>query len=250
MSNPLFSIITVTYNAASVIAPTLKSVLCQTFSDYEYLVVDGASSDDTVNMVQEAQIPNTRIVSETDKGLYDAMNKSIALAQGRYLIFLNAGDAFASSNVLTRLAAAAEGDADILYGQTQLVNADRAVVGMRHLTAPAELDADSFRNGMVVCHQAFVAKRSIAENYNMDYRFSADYDWCIRCLLKSKANAYVGDTPIISFLTDGLTDKHHKASLHERYQIMCNYYGKVSTFFMHIRFLPRYLREKVRKAMR
>ena len=250
MSNPLFTIITVTYNAASVIAPTLKSVLAQTFTDYEFVVADGASTDNTVALVEAAHIANTHIVSEPDKGLYDAMNKAIARAKGSYLIFLNAGDAFASSNVLRRLAVAAESDADILYGQTQLVNADREVVGMRHLTAPAELDVDSFRNGMVVCHQAFVAKRSIVENYNLNYRFSADYEWCIRCLQKSKANAYVGDTPIISFLTDGLTDKHHKASLRERYKIMSDYFGSIDTFFMHIKFLPRYLREKVRKSMR
>lgn len=250
MCKPLFSIITVTYNAASVVPPTLKSVRSQTFTDYEYLVVDGASSDDTVRIVEDAQIAGTRIVSEPDKGLYDAMNKSIGLAQGKYLIFLNAGDAFASSNVLARLASAAESDPDIIYGQTQLVDAQRTVVGMRHLTAPKDLTVDSFRRGMLVCHQAFVAKRDIVGEYNMAYRFSADYEWCIRCLQKSKANAYVGDTPIISFLTDGLTDKHHRASLQERYHIMCQYYGKVTTFFMHINFLPRYLKEKLRKMMR
>ncbi len=250
MNKPLFSIITVTYNAASVIEPTLKSVLAQTCTDYEYLVVDGASKDDTIKMVREAEIPNTRIVSEPDKGLYDAMNKSIKLAQGKYLIFLNAGDAFSAANALARLAAAAETDADILYGQTQLVNDKRAVVGMRHLTAPEVLTAKSFRNGMLVCHQAFVAKRSIVGKYDMTYRFSADYDWCIRCLQVSKKNAYVGDTPIVSFLTDGLTDKHHKASLKERYRIMCHYYGSVTAFLMHLKFVPRFLREKVKKKLR
>ncbi len=250
MKNPLFSIITVTFNAASVIEPTLKSVLAQTCTDYEYLLVDGASRDNTVKMVEEAQIPNARIISEPDKGLYDAMNKSIRLAEGKYLIFLNAGDAFSSSNVLARLANAAETDADILYGQTQLVNEKRNVVGMRHLTAPEVLNVDSFRSGMLVCHQAFVAKRSIVGEYDMTYRFSADYDWCIRCLQASKKNAYVGDTPIISFLTDGLTDKHHKDSLKERYDIMCRYYGKITTFFMHLKFVPRYLKTLIKKKMR
>ena len=90
----LFSIITVTYNAATVLPPTLESVREQTFRDFEYLVIDGASTDDTLQLVENAGIATTTVWSEPDKGLYDAMNKAIERAQGRYLIFLNAGDAF------------------------------------------------------------------------------------------------------------------------------------------------------------
>ena len=135
----LFSVITVTWNAAGVIAPTLKSVKEQSCTDYEYLVVDGASTDDTLRMVNEAGIAGTRIVSERDKGLYDAMNKAIRLAKGKYLIWMNAGDAFAAADSLARMAAVAGSNPGVIYGQTQVVNAERKVVGMRHLTAPAVL---------------------------------------------------------------------------------------------------------------
>lgn len=243
----LFSVITVTWNAASVIAPTLKSVKEQSLTDYEYLVVDGASTDATLSMVRAAGINGTRIVSEPDGGLYDAMNKAIRLARGKYLIWMNAGDAFAAPDALERMAAAAEGSPGVIYGQTQVVNAQRQVVGMRHLTAPAHLTAESFKHGMLVCHQAFAARRDIAPAYNLSYRFSADYDWCIRVLQQSERNAYVGPEPIVSFLTDGLTDKHHKASLKERYRIMCHYYGTVPTALRHIGFALRALARKLKR---
>lgn len=243
----LFSIITVTWNAAGVIAPTLESVKQQSCTSYEYLVVDGASTDATLAMVNEAAIPGTRIVSERDNGLYDAMNKAITLARGKYLIWMNAGDAFADADALARMAAAAEGDPGVIYGQTQVVNAERKVVGMRHLTAPKMLTASSFKHGMLVCHQAFAARRDLAPQYNLAYRFSADYDWCIRVLQASPRNAYVGDAPIVSFLTDGLTDKHHKASLKERYRIMCHYYGTASTTLRHAWFALRTIARKFRK---
>ncbi|MCQ2289043.1 MAG: glycosyltransferase [Muribaculaceae bacterium] len=247
---PLFSIITVTWNAEQVIAPTLHSIANQSFNDYEYIVMDGASSDGTLALVRQAGIPHARIFSEPDKGLYDAMNKAIDRAEGKYLIFLNAGDAFASRSVLLRMSEAAEGSPGVIYGQTQLVNAEREVVGMRHLTAPARLTADSFKRGMLVCHQAFVARRDLVEHYDLSYRFSADYDWCIRVLRKSEGNAYVGQEPMISFLTDGLTDKHHRDSLKERFDIMCRYYGTVPTVWRHLTFVPRYLVNKLRRKVK
>lgn len=242
----LFSIITVTFNASPVLQPTLNSVKEQTFSDFEYLVIDGASSDNTLQLVEQAAIHGTRVWSEPDKGLYDAMNKAIDRAQGEYLIFLNAGDSFASPHSLERMAQVAQQHPDVIYGQTQLVDHNRNVVGMRHLTAPAKLNWKSFKDGMLVCHQAFVARRELVPHYNLDYRYSADYDWCIRVLRESNVCAYVGDEPIISFLSDGgLTTQHHKASLKERYHIMCQYYGKIPTIARHAKFALRHLSRKL-----
>ena len=238
----LFSIITVTWNAVGVLAPTLESVRRQTCLDYEYLVVDGASTDDTLALVRQADISGTRIYSEPDRGLYDAMNKAIRLAEGRYLIWLNAGDSFSAADSLARLAEAAKDNPGVIYGQTRLVDSGRNVVGMRHLTAPRHLTADSFKQGMLVCHQAFVARRDMVPEYDLSYRFSADYDWCVRVLRKTDGdNAYVGDEPIIDFLTDGLTDKYHRDSLMERFRIMCRHFGTFPTIVRHIGFIPRYM---------
>ena len=234
-----------TYNAASVLPPTLKSVAEQSFRDFEYLVIDGASSDDTLRLVDEAAIAGTVVWSEPDKGLYDAMNKAIDRAKGDYLIFLNAGDAFASAETLASIAEKAQERPDVIYGQTQLVDADRNVVGMRHLTAPEHLDWESFKDGMLVCHQAFIARRELCPHYDMSYRFSADYDWCIKVLRKSGNCAYASGTPIISFLTDGLSTKNHKRSLKDRYRIMWHYYDTVPTMLRHVKFPLRHLGRKL-----
>ena len=244
--DPLFSIITVTWNAAEVIAPTLESVQRQTSSDYEMLIIDGASTDATLNIVRGASISSLRVFSEPDGGLYDAMNKGIARARGQYLIFLNAGDAFASDTVLARLAMLTAGSPGVIYGQTQLVDADREVVGSRHLRAPKRLTVNSFLNGMVVCHQAFVVRRDLVPEYDLKYKLSADYDWCIRVLKESTANAYAGSAPIISYLADGMTTRHHRASLWERYRIMCHHYGAGRATMAHLGFIPRYLKRRLR----
>ena len=242
---PLFSIITVTWNAAAVIAPTLESVQRQTNTDYEMLIIDGASTDDTLNIVRGASISSLRVFSEPDQGLYDAMNKGIKRARGRYIIFLNAGDAFASDTVLARLAQLTSGNPGVIYGQTQLVDQSREVVGERHLTAPKRLTVDSFLRGMVVCHQAFVVRRDLAPEYDLQYRLSADYDWCIKVLKASPANAYAGRVPIISYLADGMTTRHHRASLLERYRIMCHHYGTMKAILAHLSFIPRFVKRRI-----
>jgi len=213
----------------------------QTFTDYELLLIDGASTDATLQLAQSSGIANLRVFSEPDNGIYDAMNKGMKRACGRYLIFLNAGDAFASDMVLARLARLAVGQPGVIYGQTQLVNNDRQVTGMRHLTAPPTLTVDSFVDGMLVCHQAFVARHDLAPSYDMRYRYSADYDWCIRVLQHSSANAYAGSEPLVSFLTGGATTRHHLRSLWERYLIMCRHYGVWQATRSHLSFIPRCL---------
>lgn len=242
---PLFSIITVTYNAASTLPATLASVKEQSCKQYEYIVMDGLSKDNTVEMAKAADIPNARIFSSSDKGLYDAMNKAIDEATGDYLIFLNAGDAFHAPDTLQTIADAivANGRPDIVYGQTQLVNANRQRIGDRHLIAPEELTFKSFAQGMLVCHQAFIASRKIVQHYDLQYRFSADYEWCLRCLKQSSKNVYVPHT-IIDYLSEGLTTANRKASLKERFNIMCHYYGTIPTIVRHLKFIHRFLKQR------
>ncbi len=123
--NPLFSIITVCRNAADTIAATIASVDAQTCRLYEHIVVDGASTDSTLDVLERYPSSLRRVISEPDKGIYDAMNKGLAQASGDYVLFLNAGDAFHSPDTL-RLYADAIMDNDypgIVYGQTDIVAA-------------------------------------------------------------------------------------------------------------------------------
>lgn len=243
--SPLFSIITVTYNAAETLPATIASVKEQSCKLYEYIVMDGVSKDNTVQLATDANIPNARIISSPDKGLYDAMNKAIDIATGEYLIFLNAGDAFHSPDTLQKIADVIMNHdfPGIVYGQTQLVNANRQRIGDRHLSAPEELTLKSFAEGMLVCHQAFIALRRITGHYDLRYRFSADYEWCIRCLQHSRNNVYIPHT-IIDYLSEGLTTANRKASLKERFKIMCYYYGTIPTVLRHLKFIPRFLKQR------
>lgn len=245
---PFFSIITVCYNAENTILPTLRSVAEQDFTDYDHVIQDGASADSTLDIINRNSTPGTRLLSEPDKGLYYAMNAALERAQGQYVVFLNAGDSFHRAGTLRQVYDAIKGasgaDPGVAYGQTVLVDADRNVTGPRHLTAPAALGFRSFADGMVVCHQAFFARRDLAPRFNTSYRFSADYDWCIRILQKSPLNVYVDDI-LIDYLEEGVTTANHKKSLHERFNIMCGYYGTVPTVFNHVRFLFRHLARKI-----
>lgn len=243
---PLFSIITVTYNAESTLPPTLKSVKEQTCHDFEYVIMDGASKDSTVQLAKDSDIANIRITSEPDAGLYDAMNKAMDIATGKYLIFLNAGDAFHSRDTLQTIADTIKENEypGIVYGQTQLVNADRHRIADRHLSAPEHLTYRSFADGMLVCHQAFIALARIAPSYNLRYRFSADYDWCIQCLQHSRKNVYIPAT-LIDYLNEGVTTSNHKASLLERFNIMRYYYGTFTAVIKHMQFIPRFIARKL-----
>ena len=242
---PLFSIITVTYNAEATLPRTLASVKAQTCRLFEYLVVDGKSTDATLQLAADAAIAEMKIHSGRDNGIYDAMNKGLGMAEGEYVIFLNAGDAFHAPDTLQRIADAimANDFPGIVYGQTDIVDIAGQRLGERHLRAPRELTLDSFRDGMVVCHQAFVVLRRITAPYNLDYRLSADYDWCIRCLQHSRRNVYIDDV-LIDYLNEGTTTRNHRRSLRERFRIMCYYYGTFSTIKKHLSFIPRYLRRR------
>ena len=176
---PLISIITVTFNAGATLPATIKSVEEQTFRDFEYIIVDGKSRDNTLELARTCRVSDIRIKSESDNGIYDAMNKGIGMANGQYLIFLNAGDSFHAPDTLQRIAdAIRDNDAPgIVYGQTELVDSDRNLLGPRHLNAPEVLTYESFKDGMLVCHQAFVVLAKIAPLYDLKYKLSADYDW-------------------------------------------------------------------------
>ena len=271
---PLFTVITVTYNAAAVVERTLQSVLRQTVEDIEYIIVDGRSTDDTLAIVQRyATLTDdlrsqgyhhavTTIVSEPDSGIYDAMNKGIRLAHGRFLCFLNAGDTFHTPTTLADLLTAAENATEsstndstadlpvVIYGQTQLTDLAGHDLGPRRLSAPERLTWRSFRRGMVVCHQSFIVRceAAQADAYDLRYRYSADVDWCIRVM--HHAQQQHPSTPvekvllnsrliIADYLSEGTTTAHRWDSLKERFHIMRRHYGFPVTLLNHLWFIFR-----------
>ncbi|MDR2917601.1 MAG: glycosyltransferase [Tannerella sp.] len=251
MPSPSFSIITVTYNAALVLEKTIKSVCSQSYRNIEYLIVDGASSDNTVNIAtrykeQITHLKRFEIVSEPDKGLYDAMNKGLRKASGDYVWFLNAGDILKTKDTVENIASICnqKNMPDIIYGETDLINSNGCIFAERRLKAPLHLTWKSFRMGMLVSHQAFIAKRNIAPEYDLKYHFSADFDWCIRCMRRTDSIVNSG-MRLVNYQYEGTTTANRKASLKERYEIMYKYYGVVPTQIRHLWFATRFYWAKI-----
>lgn len=239
-----FTIITCTFNASKFIDRTLGSVRRQTYPCIEHFIIDGVSRDDTVKKAQtyayDASYP-VIVKSEPDKGLYDAMNKGIQLAKGDYLIFLNAGDIFASDDVLTKVAEQIKDNRPgVIYGDTDIVDENGNFVRKRRLAPPEKLTWKSFKEGMLVCHQSFYARTDIARKtpYNLGYKLSADVDWCIR-IMKQTNELWNTHTTLCAYLEGGMSVKSHKASLKERFRIMCDHYGTPTTIMLHLWFVVR-----------
>ena len=254
-----FTIVTITYNAAAVLQRTLDSVLQQTYEDVEHLIIDGASTDATLSMAEAYKQRSDQsdgghqviIQSESDHGIYDAMNKGLTQASGDYIVFLTAGDSFPQEDTLEQivhrcgLETLPTGDLPgVLYGETDIVDNEGRFLRHRRLQPPAQLSWRSFRQGMLVCHQAFYARTDIAKNvqYDTRYRFSADVDWCIRVMHESERIGLplqpIGCV-VAHYLDEGATTKNHKASLRERYLVMQRHYGVVQTFLLHCWFVVR-----------
>lgn len=240
--NPKFSIITVTCNAGKVLEDTIQSVITQTWRNIEYIIIDGASTDKTPDIIEKYRPYIHTVVSEPDRGIYDAMNKGLALATGDYLCFLNAGDTLHEDDTLASMVQSIHSKAlpDVMYGETALVDGQRHFLRMRRLSAPGRLTWKSFRQGMLVCHQAFFAGRRLAEPYDLRYRFSSDFDWCIRIMKKSGVLHNTRLT-LIDYLEEGMTTANRKASLKERYRIMVRHYGWFGTACRHLWFALRLL---------
>jgi glycosyltransferase involved in cell wall biosynthesis len=246
MNQPVFSIITITYNAAHCLKETILSVVNQSYPGVEYLVIDGASTDGTVDIIRQYEAKISYWTSEADKGLYDAMNKGLRRATGDYVWFMNAGDTLHSADVVRQMVALLQKDKpwpDIIYGETALMGEKGERLGLRRLRAPERLTWRSFRMGMLVSHQSFIVKRTIAPLFDLQYRYSSDIDWCIRCM-KEAWTIFNTHLILSDFLDGGLSTIQRKSSLKERYHIMCHYYGKPSTMLLHLWFAVRFYSAK------
>ena len=245
--------VTITYNAASVLQRTLDSVLSQDYPDILHLIIDGASTDDTMQLVNDyiersnaaENGHSIQVTSEPDKGIYDAMNKGLRSITGDYVCFLNAGDFLPASDTVSRIVEKV-GDQSpaVLYGDTDIVDGEGRFLHHRRLAPPEHLSWKSFRQGMLVCHQAFYARTdfAIATPYDQRYRYSADVDWCIRVMkAAAKENVPLLNLKMVvaNYTEEGQTTLHHRDSLWERYHVMERHYGRIQTFLLHLWFVLR-----------
>jgi glycosyltransferase involved in cell wall biosynthesis len=206
---PLLSVVTVNRNMADGLARTIASVAQQDFSSYEYIVVDGASTDDSGNVAGRSSDIIDRWLSEPDGGIYDAMNKGVSLARGEWVLFLNSGDAFASNDVLGAVMAAARLGDDILYGDALM----RYPTGARRVVTAFE--PKELPYGMICSHQALFARRELlkAEPFTVG-KIRSDYEFLVRCRTRGRVFHRV---PIVVAEVEagGLSDRRRISALRE-----------------------------------
>jgi len=240
-SGPLVSIITVVYNDAAGLGKTLQSIKDQSYNNIEHIIIDGASSDGTHEVIKKAEKQISYWVSEPDKGIYDAMNKGLNAASGDYVWFMNAGDLIHHSDTTEKIFDGETEYADIYYGDTMIVNESYEQIGLRRLRPPNHLHWKSFRRGMLVCHQAILVKRELADLYDLNYSHSADFDWIVKALKKTEKIKNTG-LVLASFLDGGHSKQNIRASLKERFHSMSRHYGFIPTLLRHIPIAFRFFR--------
>ena len=212
------SIITVAYNSASTITDTFDSVLSQTYKDIEYIVVDGASKDSTVDLIR-AYEPRfegrMKWVSEPDKGLYDAMNKGIDMATGDVVGILNSDDLFSSVDVVEKISQelSTNPSIDCIYGDVHFVNPNDLLKVIRYYSSK-KFRPEKFRFGFMPAHPSCYIKKKCFEKYGlykMGYKIAADYELLIRFLYKNKINTKYVSLDIVKMRVGGVSTESLKS---------------------------------------
>ncbi len=231
MFQPKLSVITIVYNNVRDIERTILSVINQSYSNIEYVIIDGGSSDGTVEILNKYRSRISTLISERDSGIYDAMNKGLAHATGDYVLFMNSGDEIYAPDTVEKVFST-QPDADIYYGETEMYDENWKSLGQRRHKAPQHFTWKDFKYGMSISHQAIYMRRAITEPYNIHYKLSSDIDWILSAAKKAakivNTNMYVA-----KYLVGGMSKKRHRQSLVERFQIFSKHYGLIPNIFNH-----------------
>jgi glycosyltransferase involved in cell wall biosynthesis len=219
----IVTIITVCRNHAQELERTIRSVESQTWQEKEYLVIDGASTDDSLDVIKAHEASITRWVSEPDQGIYDAMNKGVKMAQGQWVIFMNAGDTFAGDDTLQRVLGNPL-DADVIYGD----------VIKGELVKKAEAPRNAHR--MFYCHQSAFVRTSCLREFPFDirHRMSADFKQVKQLFLSGKRFRQL-DFPVANFDTQGVSNRNRSAGLYDNIQVI----RETDRLWEQVRLLPR-----------
>ena len=212
---PLVTIVTVVYNAKELLEETIISVLNQSYQNIEYIIIDGGSIDGTLDVIKKYQNHISQYISESDKGIYDAMNKGIALAKGQWLNFMNAGDSFYSNDVLQDVFSQEfTQDISVVYGNTD--------IGHKILTYKPNLDLKDMAQGMMLCHQSTFYKLSSSIKYNLKYRICGDQDFTMQYFKLGRKSKYL-DITISKYDLDGISSQSLNKILKEKIKINKSY---------------------------
>ena len=210
------SIITVCFNSEETIISTLNSVFSQNYPNIEHIIIDGGSSDRTLDIIKQYPFKNKRVISENDNGIYDAMNKGVKKSKGDWIIFLNSGDIFVNKNVLKKISIKEIEKYDILFGNT-LVDNKFFIYKVR---------ANSFTKKtifMPFCHQSTVVRKNLLLNYvfSSKYKISSDFDFFLKCF-KKRVRFHNLNITVSKVLSNGLSDRNRNTVFNENIKIIRN----------------------------
>lgn len=232
-----FSIITVCKNSESTIADAIESVLSQTCKDFEHIIVDGVSTDATLDVVGRYNV--SKVISEPDNGIYDAMNKGINASSGEYLFFLNSDDRFISDDVLEKT---------LLYEGNELLYGDQAFINRQ--TGEKSIRKHDKLNKVYLmkntpCQPATFYRRDVFDKYgyfDTDFKIVSDHEWFLRTFLKHKiSSSYLG-FPITEFSLGGISSSKAREERHneERDRMFSMYFSPLER--KKLEFVSKYLR--------
>lgn len=247
---PLVSVITVVFNGVATLECAIRSVLQQTYDNVEYIIIDGGSDDGTLDILRRYDDRLDYWVSGKDAGIYDAMNKGIALAKGDYIGMLNADDYFAGPSALERIVRRLEeSDADAVFSCLDIVDPDNLDRVLRKYRIP-NFSPFMLRIGVMPPHPTFYCRRSCYEEagpYRTDYRIAADFEMLARMLLRYRITWSFLDETTIKMRAGGLSSSGIRSSWIVNREIVraCTENGLYTNMFMLVLKLPIRLWERI-----
>lgn len=243
---PTISVITVSFNNIGTIAETISSVLAQTYPNIEYIIIDGASTDGTINLIKSYGNRIHRFLSEPDNGIYDAINKGIRLATGDIIGILNSDDFFYNNCVIEKVAQAFDAyDADAVYGDIQFVKPENTSKIVRYYSSK-KFNINMFKIGFMPAHPSFYARKALFEKlgyYKTDYKIAADFELLARFLYVNKVKSKYLEMPFVSMRTGGVSNSSilSKLILNKEIARACkengirtNYFNIYSKYFLKV----------------
>jgi glycosyltransferase involved in cell wall biosynthesis len=242
---PKLSVITVNYNNKAGLERTIKSVVDQTFTDFEYIIIDGGSNDGSIDVLNQYHSKITKWISEKDAGIYHAMNKGIAIATGEYCLFLNSGDSLFEHDTLENVFNNTTYIQDIIYGNMLInFNGKKVMGAMPDKITVEHMIADT------LWHPVSFIKRSLFQlygNYREDLKIISDYDFFIKTILINKVSTLHIPVTVSVFPVDGISSQKTNAALlkAERKQVQLSYFDKDLINQLH----KEMVREKNKKTI-
>ncbi len=233
-NQPLITIITVVFNAKEQLKETIESVTGQDYENIEYIIIDGGSTDGTLDIIQKYDHVIDYWVSEKDDGIYDAMNKAVSVSTGDYINFMNAGDLFFEICTIKKVAPFLKGE--LVYGNHAVYFDDTNKIDIVDVSNKIK------KKDIPFCHQSLFEKRVLLQRYpfNLDYKISADYDHYLTCKHKNVTIQYVPQV-ISKFLDGGLSSRQIEKLLEENYHVSKKYYKFYAKYIYFKRLLKFHL---------